>query len=389
MSKIKIYHFHNGSGGGVLSVIKNLLRFSSNDNIENHIIHAVNEKLYPEFKIEPIEGSVSQQLYFYSPNNNFYFTCKQLAKLLPNDEAIIVAHDWVELGLASNLGLQNPVVQILHGNYDYYYQLAEKHQQVVDAYICISPKIFATLQDNLPSRKEDIFHLNFPVPNINQKTTYEDSLQIFYSAGNLNDKNKQFQTIIKIADILSCFEQKCYFTIAGGGISKEEFDKCWPLQMNTQVKYLGLVNNDNILNILPNQDIFLLPSEVEGLPVSLVEAMKAGVIPLVTNWDGAVDELITPAKTGFYFKIGAVNDYVECIEKLNNDRVLLKQISINASQRANALFDPMKNTLQFEEIYIDLNNRKQKCKKPKKVYGSRLDYRLIPNFFTTLIRNKK
>ena len=34
----------------------------------------------------------------------------------------------------------------------------------------------------------------------------------------------------------------------------------------------------------------------------IVEAMKAGVITLVTNWEGATDELITEGKTGYYFE---------------------------------------------------------------------------------------
>jgi glycosyltransferase involved in cell wall biosynthesis len=387
LSKIKIYHFHNGSGGGVLSVIKNLLRFSVNENIENHIIYAVNKKLYPEFKIAPIEGAVTQQLYHYSSNNNFYFTCKKLAKLLPNENAIIVAHDWIELGMVGNLGLQNKVVQIVHGNYEYYYDLAQKHEQFIDSYICISPKIFSSLQEKLPSRKDDIFQLNFPVPNVNTKNVFGDCLNLFYAVGNLKDDNKQFKTIVDIVKKLGNFDEKYFFTIVGGGLSKEEFDGFWPSQMKTQVEYLGHVDNDVILNILPKQDIFLLPSVVEGLPVSLVEAMKAGVVPLITNWAGAVDELVTPAQTGYYFEVGAVNDYVECIKALSNDRKLLKQISDNTSHRANTLFAPIENTQKFEDIYIDVLKKVTPFKEPVKVYGSRLDQPWLANIITNTIRN--
>ena len=129
MNKIKIYHFHNGTGGGVFTVIKNLLRFSVDKNIENHIIHAINTQIVPDYVIEPVTGAASQLLYYYTRQNNFYHTCRQLANLLPDDKAIIVAHDWLELGMASNLGLQNPVVQMVHGNYDYYYEIAKLHFQ--------------------------------------------------------------------------------------------------------------------------------------------------------------------------------------------------------------------------------------------------------------------
>jgi glycosyltransferase involved in cell wall biosynthesis len=375
LSKIKIYHFHNGSGGGVLSVIKNLLKFSSNESIENHIIHAVNKKLYPQYKIEPIEGAVSQQLYFYSPNNNFYFTCKQLAKLLPNNKAIIVAHDWVELGMASNLGLQNPVVQILHGDFDYYYDLSKKNEKIIDAFICISPKIYKSLHEKLPFRSNDIFNLKFPVPRVNKKNCVNDVLQLIYFVRDLKEPRKRFDIVIEIARKLSIRNQNYFFTIAGGGISEKEFFEIWPTDMKDFVKYYSTLSNNQIIEMLPKHDIFLLPSESEGFPVSLVEAMKAGIVPLITNWDGAVDELISSAETGFYFDIGDANDYVDCII-----------ISNNASLKANTLFDPAKNVLSFENIYINISNQKKGIKSPLKVYGSRLDELYIPNVITKMFR---
>jgi hypothetical protein len=146
MAKIKVYHFHNGAGGGVFSVIKNLLRFSDNIYIDNHVIYGVNKEVLPHFNIEPIEGASSQQVYYYTASNNFFYTCRQLAKLIPDDNALIVAHDWLELGMMSNLGLQNPVVHFLHGDYDYYYQLAQKNETAINVFICIAENIAKNLK---------------------------------------------------------------------------------------------------------------------------------------------------------------------------------------------------------------------------------------------------
>ena len=387
LNKIKIYHFHNGSGGGVLSVIKNLVKFSSNDKIENHVIHAVNKNLFPEFKIEAMEGAITQQVYFYSPSNNFYYTCRQLAKLLPSDKAIIVAHDWVELGMVSNLGLQNKVVHILHGNYEYYYTLAINHQKIIDAFVCISPIIFNNLKCKISYNLEKIFYLNFPVENLKIKNKKNDGFNIFYAAGNLKDENKQFKIVIKVAEIICKMLPDVFFTIAGSGFTETEFYELWPSELKRNVIYKGLIKNEKLLNILTDQDVFLLPSLLEGFPVSLIEAMKAGVVAMVTDWDNAVDELITPGVTGFYFKVGAVNDYVQCIKRLYADSVLLKSISQNGIERANAFFEPYKNTQKFEELYLTVSNKNTDKKNPFKVYGSRLDEQYIPNAITTFIRN--
>ncbi|MEO6328706.1 MAG: hypothetical protein ABIO55_07235, partial [Ginsengibacter sp.] len=110
LQKVSIYHFYNGSGGGVFSVIKNLLQYSRDRKIENHIIYTINKKLIPHFSVPQLSGATSEQIFYYSADWNFYYTCKQLSKLLPDNKAVLIAHDWLELGMVSNLGLQNPVV---------------------------------------------------------------------------------------------------------------------------------------------------------------------------------------------------------------------------------------------------------------------------------------
>ena len=159
MQKISVYHFHNGTGGGVLSVIRNLLRFSNNPLIENHIIYTINKQQTPVFLMEHIEGAVSEKIFYYSAKWNFYYTCKQLAKYLPNNKAVLVTHDWLELGMISNLGLQNPVITFIHGDYHYYYQLAQLHQAGIDKFIVIARGIETKLQSLLPARKKDIYYL--------------------------------------------------------------------------------------------------------------------------------------------------------------------------------------------------------------------------------------
>ncbi len=386
MNKISIYHFHNGSGGGVLSVIKNLLRFSTNSFIDNHIIHAVNKDVVSEYIIEPIEGATSQQVVYYTGTNNFYHSCKQMAKALPGEQAILVAHDWIELGMASNLGLQNKVVYVLHGDFDYYYELAEKHSEAIDAFVCISPRIAGSLKKRLPHRVADIFYLNFPVQEVEAKSGSTRMLRIIYYVNNLKEDRKQFATVIEIARQLADAADEFFFTIAGGGMTTEEFFKRWPVMMKGKVNYKGFQTNEAMLTMLPHQDVFLLPSLAEGFPVSLAEAMKAGLVPLVTDWEGAVNDLVIPGITGYYFKPGAVVDYTACIKNLQQNRQLLDKLSDNSMRKANALFNPINNTRCFEALYTQVVDRKSTIKRAVKVYGSRLDAKLLPNWFTKFIR---
>ena len=164
MKKLQVYYFNNGTGGGVFSVIKNLLQFSANDAIENHIIYTINKDIVPNYQIKRTPGAITEQVFYYSASWNFYYTCRQLSKYLPDNKALIVASDWLELGMVSNLGLQNKVIHILHGNYNYYYTLASIHAAAIDTFITVAKSIKEKLTTILPGRKEDIHYQRFPVP---------------------------------------------------------------------------------------------------------------------------------------------------------------------------------------------------------------------------------
>lgn len=386
MNKVRVYHFLAGNTGGVFSVVSNLLKYSASTLIENHVIYTINKEITPVFVPGQLEGAVTEKIFYYSPKWNFYFTCRQLASFIPDDKAILIAHDWLELGMAGNLGLQNPVVQVLHGDFDYYYDLSAKHGDTVDAFICISPKIFQSLNRKLSSRKDDIYYLNFPVPDVATSRKQHHSIHLIYYVRDLQDDRKQFSTIIEIARQLESREKKYFFTIAGGGTTHDDFFKIWPAEMKSQVNYVGVKTNQEIIAMLPGQDIFLLPSLSEGFPVSLVEAMKAGVVPLITDWDGAVDDLVSPGITGYYFKTGASAEYAACIKMLDENRILLQQLSGNCIQRANSLFNPVRNTKKFEDLFVKVSEERIRTKQPGKAYGSRLDEKWIPNWVTNTIR---
>ncbi len=388
MQKIKVIHFHNGSGGGVLSVIKNIFKYSTSTSIEHHIIFTINTDKEKEYQIEKIDGAATCKLFYYSASWNFYYTCKKLATLIPNQQAVLVAHDWLELGMVSQLGLQNPVVSILHGDFDYYYQLATMHQKSVDAFICISQVIQTKLHSTLPNKRNAIFFKNFPVPEINCISKKNQLLHAIYYVRDLTEERKQFKLIPKINQLLLQNGIIIQWTIAGSGMTDKEFKEIWGNNDFNNVAFVGVIPNDKILQLLQFQDFFLLPSLQEGLPVALVEAMKAGVVPIITNWNGATATLVIEGETGFYCPIKNAEAYAKIISTFDANRIILQTIAKQASYKANTLFNPYKNTFEIEEVILQLGLSNPIIKYPSKVYGSRLDHSWIPNWVTSTIRKK-
>jgi glycosyltransferase involved in cell wall biosynthesis len=378
---IKIIHFHNGTGGGVLSVIRNLLYYRQNREIENHVIYTINKEQTPYFEMPHLEGAISEHVFYYSPNWNFFYTCKKLAELLPNDKAIIVAHDWLELGMVSNLGLQNPVVQYVHGAYEYYYDLAVKHSPWVDCYIAVAKHIKNELVNKLPQRKSEIYYLRFPVPDIKNDTEFKNpGFNIVFAAR--CEESKGYHLLPKIEKELQRREVNVTWNIAGKGSTDETLQKIW--QNSSKVIFYGELSQLDLRKLFCKSHLFILPSSAEGMPITVIEAMKAGLIPLVNDMQCGLKELVINDFTGYCIKNNDIFQYADLIEKFSKSGYLVDQLVVNTKKHAFELFNPEINTDLIETTFIKLKSIQKK--QSKKEYGSFLDEKYVPNFITFGLR---
>lgn len=65
------------------------------------------------------------------------------------------------------------------------------------------------------------------------------------------------------------------------------------------VKVHGRVSRDRLLNAMRASDVLLLPSRYEGCPMTMLEAMSHGVVPIASDGVGAMSALITSGREGF------------------------------------------------------------------------------------------
>ncbi|MGV8828589.1 MAG: glycosyltransferase family 4 protein [Breznakibacter sp.] len=372
----------NNSEGGVYSVVKNII-----DSIERHysstvLLSTENGKLSNQSRIEADKAckTIFRQL-DYIKGENFYSIARRFRNLIPQD-ALIVANDWLELGAVSNLGLQNKVVYVLHGDYDYYYGLAIKHQHAIDHFICVSEHIKNQLLVKLPSRMNDITHLRHPVPDVPCKESYNESepLRCVF-VGRLTPE-KGYPLLPVIDERLKERGVLVQWSIVGdcSGIDKSAWSSL------DHVHFTGSIPNDRLLTQLRDYDLFLLPSHAEGFPVSLVEAMKAGLVPLVSNLPSGIPELVMDGRTGFRIELDDADGYVEAICHLNDNRNELKRLGENCAQLANDQFNAGCNANAYFKILEKVQNDPPRPKVKQKIYGSRLDQPYIPNFLVKMLR---
>ena len=109
----------------------------------------------------------------------------------------------------------------------------------------------------------------------------------------------------------------------------------------------------DIPEILAASDIFVLPSRWEGLPLTIIEAMMAG-LPVVASQVGGVPELVEEGKSGFLVEPRNPHRLAEALSPLLDDPELRFRLGQAGRQRALAHFplDRMLNT--YRTLYTEL-----------------------------------
>jgi len=93
-----------------------------------------------------------------------------------------------------------------------------------------------------------------------------------------------------------------------------------------KIKMIGSVSNVQVPLYFAASDIYLMPSEEEGMPNALLEAMATGV-PFVASDVAAVREMTPVSMHEFVLPYGETKAFAEKIKKLLTDEELRKKIS--------------------------------------------------------------
>src|SRR5262249_55822342 len=124
------------------------------------------------------------------------------------------------------------------------------------------------------------------------------------------------------------------------------------LGLEELVTLCGHVPREELARYYAEADVVVLTSNSEGIPVTLMEAMAMERLVLAPAITG-IPELVIPGKTGFLFRPGSLEDF---LEKLNTIRVGLgsfDELRTSARLHVQQNFARRENLSNYVRDFID------------------------------------
>ena len=167
------------------------------------------------------------------------------------------------------------------------------------------------------------------------------------------EPNKGMGEMLSAMERLKSEGRKIRLRIAGKEEREGEYLPKFREALGEDFEYCGLVSGERKREFLESLDVFVMPTYFEGLPMSLLETMSYGAVPVVTEV-GSIPTVVKDGENGLFVKVKDVDSICNALKKLDEDRVLLAQMSEKAQRTIQENFSAEKYVERLNEIYNSL-----------------------------------
>ncbi|NJO77644.1 MAG: glycosyltransferase family 4 protein [Cyanobacteria bacterium RM1_2_2] len=158
----------------------------------------------------------------------------------------------------------------------------------------------------------------------------------FLFLGRIGQRKGAFDLIQAFAALPDEQKAQAHLFIAGDGEVAKARSMVQELNLGQCVTILDWLNPEQRDIYLAKADVFVLPTNNEGLPLALLEAMGWG-LPGITTPVGGIPELVTSGQDGILVEPGNVEQLSEAIKSLIDDKDLRLTLGKNARAKVEPL----------------------------------------------------
>lgn len=165
-------------------------------------------------------------------------------------------------------------------------------------------------------------------------------------------KTKGLDFIYSALSMLKEKKIKFRFLMAGAGPEEKEYVQKFAALLENDFEFKGVVSGKTKTALYQSCDVFLLPSLFEGLPMSLLEGMLFGLVPVVTNV-GSISSVVTNYNNGLITDLDdhTAKNLAVYIEELVTKTELLERLSKAAAGYILKNYSPAEYISKLNKIY--------------------------------------
>lgn len=181
-----------------------------------------------------------------------------------------------------------------------------------------------------------------------------DKLDILYIGRITEDKGIDY--MLKAFEVLNTNGKP--FTLHFAGIPDDTSTiETFKQILGDNFVYHGVVSGSKKRDLFIKTNVFILPSFYEGLPMSMLECMAYGLLPVVTNV-GSIDTVVTNEVNGLFIDKKSVESIVNKVSWILDNLSKIPQMSYNAQQTIINNFSAENYISELNSIYkrIKTNN---------------------------------
>ncbi len=271
---------------------------------------------------------------------------------------MLMAYDFAANSVAPALSDKVGVVAWSQSDDNDYYEQTYRLGPYCNAVVCVSghiKSVVAGLNPAVGARAEVIHNSSILERQIvPRKPSRSRRLRLIYT-GRLVQYQKRILDVLDLAAGLDKTGVHYTISLIGRFVPHEKTEEVFLAKAHAhlrdgRIKLCGRMKQAEVFDELSKSDFFVLLSEFEGLPLSVVEAMAHGCVPVVAEMDSGIPELVQHGKTGFLVEGRDYDDWARKLVQWWRDPKCLAQMSQDAQETVRAQFTVEHVGGQFSEL---------------------------------------
>lgn len=254
-------------------------------------------------------------------------------------------YDYIASAISPILSKNVGILGVLHSDdvehYEHAYRLGLYWNKIVSVSKTIQEKL---LKYNPGFEKKSSF-VYYGINKINKgskKDFKSKTLNICY-LGRIEEYQKRISDFIPIIKLLEERKLPYHIRFIGDGSQRILLEeKLSSIAGPDKISFLGRCSIEQVYEELAECHVYALTSDFEGLPLSMLEAMEMGCIPVVTDIKSGIGEVLKHGENALISQIANAEEFVDNLELLITDIELRETLSQH-----------VKKTLITEQLYVE------------------------------------